>query len=75
MLNIRNRDAHSALRNVDGEGVPCHLDWDVQPMWSSALVKLLCTHVECAEKLYACMLSPLLGGGTMPLPLPLPCLW
>ena len=29
-------------------------------------------HVQCAEKLYACMLSPLLGGGTMPLPLPLP---
>ena len=29
-------------------------------------------HVQCAEKLYACMLSPLLGGGTMPLPLPPP---
>ena len=84
MLNIWNRDAHSAISNVGGEGVPCHLNWDVQPMWSSALVKLLCTHVQCAarprekkhvqcaEKLYACMLSPLLGGGTMPLPLPLP---
>ena len=84
MLDIGNRDAHSALRNVDGEGVPCHLDWNVHAMWSSALVKLHCTHVQwaarprekkhvqCAEKLYACMLSPLWGGGTMPLPLPPP---
>ena len=50
VLDIGNRDAHSALRNVDGEGVPCHLDWNVHAMWSSALVKLLCTHDQCAAR-------------------------
>ena len=50
MLNIGNRDAHSAIRNLVGEGVSCHLDWNVNVMWSSALVKLLCTHVQCAAR-------------------------
>ena len=48
MLDIGNRDVHSAIRNV--EGVPCHLDWNVHAMWSSALVKLHCTHVQWAAR-------------------------
>ena len=48
MLDIGNRDVHSAIRNV--EGVPCHLDWNVHAMWSSGHVKLLCTHVQCAAR-------------------------
>ena len=61
VLDIGNRDAHSALRNVDGEGVPCHLDWNVHASYfvhmfsvllgrekktCSVCREVVCLHVE-----------------------------
>ena len=45
---ICNWDVHSAIRNVDGEGVPCHLDWNVHMQCNVEFCSCKATFCKCS---------------------------